>query len=1447
MKKKYLSRYTVYALSLIMCVNPVFASKRAELTVNHSLVKKEELLPSLEIRDDALNEEEGGARNIARIGQDIGQKGDMHSAIKDLSEGFISDYVSDLLNQYGNARIGLHSEKKQVHYDVDYLYPAYVDSNNQQVLFGQFDAHQYSRHIMNVGIGYRKAFDETGIVGTNIFSDYDLNGHNVRIGVGGELLYGGYSLALNGYRGITDWHQSEITGMEDYDEKPASGYDVRVNALLPYHLDLTGVYEKYYGDKVSLTGGRENIYNSPQNIKVIARYTPVPMFSFSMEQGTKTGFGVAAQLNYHFGVPLKDQLRSDVLYPVYNTTESKLFDFVNRNYDIPIKYKKQTVLTVNMPSKITSEYGEVVTITPNIYSKYGVKNICWHTRTVVDEGGTSSTVGRGIHIKLPPQKKAGSEEFVVTVEVTDNKLHKERASTIIIATPSNKVLTSQVVKNSAQADGVQKDIIKFIAFNKETKGVLSNKKIHLTGSGVTIVTPDIVTNSLGVACAGILSTHSGSHSIKAELENGFSINTNIQFVPDVNSVTVSSNILKNNALANNQSENEISVFVSDKYGNPVPDLELNIVTTNSARVLSEKIQTDDTGHALIKIKSTVSGNAVIQIFINDVMHNKTNVNFLADQGTARISSGLMVDNYAQEGTGYDLLKVQVSDAFSNPVSAFPVSFSGDFALVFASSIVKTDDKGFASVKIRGKKPGCFDGIGSVPGSEPTHVSVCFSINPERARISMFKMDTDGQVADGRHSNKFTIKITDAITGVPLEHVHAWVNSADNRLHITHGAVTNSDGEIKGEATSLVSGEFQLAARLHGDTQKIDSQVMTNFVADISTANVSLDIIKDGVSADGISKAAIKARVTDANDNPLTQKDLLISGDDIIIDKNNIKTNNNGFAMIYVSTKSAGRKRITIKLKENTHSSSVADLTFSGDAGTARIKSVVTPSVPVIADGNDMGAISVNIEDANGNTVSGVDVLVERADPALVFKSTDVRSDLLGNAMFRVSSIHSGKFSFSLKVAGQTTKSCSYVISFVGDKKTLSLGHMVVLKDNALADGSDMDTLRVYLVDKNSNPVSDARVRFTNLPTGWTATTRSGVTNQDGWVDLSVTSTQVIGEGKTSVGYSSDVTDEHVVTSPNLRFMYDVSSVTIQTKIVKDNASTNGVEADVVEVTVSDKYSIPVSTERLNVSAKDDVLFPKTLLTDSHGYARLNISSQRAGYKTLNVSLGDKSASVVVYFKADVSTGSVSQIHVIHDNAYIPNKDQIQAVVTDAHGDPVEGAIVKFSYLGKKGLTGLTGDYITDKEGKTSVLYVGVSDPIDGAYTVKANIKDHLDRGMQTQNIKFKFPGRFGLLSFKRKNDDVIMNADIVRADNGRPLQDFFRYSVVGDLNRKAGHEYSSAASVTGGKVEVQFSGICDASHMMTPQDELWFTLKDKHGGFLINSKASKLSEVCREK
>ncbi|WET42307.1 inverse autotransporter beta domain-containing protein [Citrobacter enshiensis] len=52
--------------------------------------------------------------------------------------------------------------------------------------------------------------------------------------------------------GTTEWHQSR--DFNDYNEKPADGYDVRAEGYLPAcpQLGAKLMYEQYYGDKVAL-------------------------------------------------------------------------------------------------------------------------------------------------------------------------------------------------------------------------------------------------------------------------------------------------------------------------------------------------------------------------------------------------------------------------------------------------------------------------------------------------------------------------------------------------------------------------------------------------------------------------------------------------------------------------------------------------------------------------------------------------------------------------------------------------------------------------------------------------------------------------------------------------------------------------------------------------------------------------------------------------------------------------------------------------------------------------------------------------------------------------------------------------------------------------------------------------------------------------------------------
>lgn len=116
------------------------------------------------------------------------------------------------------------------------------------------------------------------MLGANTFLDYDLSRDHARLGLGGEYWRDFLKLGVNTYHRLTNWKNS--LDLEDYEERPANGWDVRTQYWLPALPQLGGklTYEQYYGDEVALFGkdmlshlsplGRE-----PKNIGVPVKHT----------------------------------------------------------------------------------------------------------------------------------------------------------------------------------------------------------------------------------------------------------------------------------------------------------------------------------------------------------------------------------------------------------------------------------------------------------------------------------------------------------------------------------------------------------------------------------------------------------------------------------------------------------------------------------------------------------------------------------------------------------------------------------------------------------------------------------------------------------------------------------------------------------------------------------------------------------------------------------------------------------------------------------------------------------------------------------------------------------------------------------------------------------------------------------------------------------------------
>lgn len=183
------------------------------------------------------------------------------------------------------------------------------------------------------------------MLGANIFLDYDLSRDHARAGFGGEYWRDFLKLSANAYVGLTGWKTSQ--DVEDYEERPASGWDLRAEGYLPSYPQLGAkmVYEQYYGNEVGLFGKDERQKN-PHALTAGVSWTPVPLLKLSAEQRAgkagehDTRFG--AEASYRIGDSLRSQLDPDAVGALRSLAGSR-YDLTDRNNDIILEYRKQEV------------------------------------------------------------------------------------------------------------------------------------------------------------------------------------------------------------------------------------------------------------------------------------------------------------------------------------------------------------------------------------------------------------------------------------------------------------------------------------------------------------------------------------------------------------------------------------------------------------------------------------------------------------------------------------------------------------------------------------------------------------------------------------------------------------------------------------------------------------------------------------------------------------------------------------------------------------------------------------------------------------------------------------------------------------------------------------------------------------------------------------------------
>ncbi|HDR2354429.1 TPA: inverse autotransporter beta domain-containing protein [Enterobacter roggenkampii] len=346
---------------------------------------------------------------------------------------YTSQQVESWLKQYGNARINLNTQSQNSKVLAGSSADVLLRLHNQEnrLDFIQFDTHYNDDNdlIINAGLGQRFYFDQNLMLGYNAFYDRNTDSGVDRYGIGIEAWRDYFKFSANGYFALSDWQQSATK--DDYDEKAANGYDMQVEGFIPALPQLGGhlKYEQYFGDNVALFDSN-HLQTDPMAVTLGASYTPVPLVTMGVDykkgEDSLDDMRLSLSFNYAFGVPWSAQISPESVRTLRSLAGSR-YDFVTRNNDIVMQYRKQETIKLNLPAQLNGATNQSIPLVATVNTSNGLNHISWDSSSSLLRAGGSVVPGNDdLHYTVILPATAGS--YTLTGTAYDNHNNASNAA-----------------------------------------------------------------------------------------------------------------------------------------------------------------------------------------------------------------------------------------------------------------------------------------------------------------------------------------------------------------------------------------------------------------------------------------------------------------------------------------------------------------------------------------------------------------------------------------------------------------------------------------------------------------------------------------------------------------------------------------------------------------------------------------------------------------------------------------------------------------------------------------------------------------------------------------------------------------------------------------------------------------------------------------------------------
>lgn len=766
--------------------------------------------------------------------------------------GQTADAVTQYLNQFGTAKaqLSVDSDFSLKGSSLDVLLPLYNTPKN--VLFTQLGMRDNDgRFTTNVGLGHRHFMDNGWMLGYNVFYDVDWRNTNRRYGIGVEAWRDYLKVSANGYKRLSDWRQSPT--VTDYDERPADGWDIRAEGWLPAYPQLGGklVYEQYYGNEVALFGESERQKN-PHAITAGITYTPFPLLTAGVDYRRGKNGADDTRLNlgltYRIGEPLAHQLDSGYV-GVKRSLAANRLELVNRNNDVVLEYRKQTLITLLLPPDVYGAELTTVTLTPQVNAKYGLSRIELDDAELRQAGGkVISNNGQQITLQLPAWA-SDRQSITLSGRARDTRGNlSDIARTRILVSPAvQQQLAVSTDKTTATADGA--DSVQYTLSVTGSDGKpISGQAVRWNHNGGTL-NGEHITNADGVAVATLTSQTTGVIQVTATTRNQTAKAADVTFVAAMQGELLAD---RTQALADGKEAVSYTLTLKTTDGKPLSGKNVTFTTT-AGQLSQTQGTTNQNGQLSVQLTSTRAGQAVVNASVDGSVISAAPVTF-----ENRLDSAIVVNKTSAVADGQDsiILTAVIRDAAGIPVAGQAVTWHTDRGQ-FSQQDAVTNAAGAASASLTSTQAGTAQVSLSLNGTTDTVNAPRVSFT-EQLHLTLQAGRTTA-VADGNDGITYTLNVRDG-AGQPVKDKAVQWTTDLGTLSSPQGT-TSAQGEATVTLTSTQAGQAVVNATVDGRAVSAQPVTFTRTVRGVIT--VEKERVYPG------SKQTVTLTLTDAAGNPVS--------------------------------------------------------------------------------------------------------------------------------------------------------------------------------------------------------------------------------------------------------------------------------------------------------------------------------------------------------------------------------------------------------------------------------------------------------------------------------------------------------------------------------------------------------------------------------------------------